>query len=138
MSYTLLRAQFVTQSFLADTSQAFVFHYQTGSSFVYVAVPITTTNNATDQVVNQQIITLSTSKDPYLAGLAAVTDTTLSSGIPLSIFNFLNTRDQGRFYHVKDNSTSTTLLIAKTRFIMPTALTNPTTVPFVTNVTNYY
>jgi len=52
MTYSLINAQFVTQTFVTGSPQAFVFQFSTGSASVYVAVPITTTNSS-DVVINQ-------------------------------------------------------------------------------------
>jgi hypothetical protein len=77
-----------------------------------VAVPFSDTlsSNLTLQTYE---LNLSKNTDPALSTLATTTNQiTTSTGIPLSAFNFLNSRDYGNFYHVADSSTTVTYLLS--------------------------
>jgi hypothetical protein len=46
LTYTLINGQIVTQTFLTGFTKAFLFQYTSGSSKVFVAVPIVDNNAA--------------------------------------------------------------------------------------------
>lgn len=105
-----------------------MFKYVSGSSTVFVAIPIID-NGATPTAEVQQTVSLSTVKDPPLQSLASYNSG--ATAITLSTFNFLNDITYGKFYSTMDKNTMTTLLVNKIHYKFTGTLTGVTGTLFV-------
>lgn len=105
-----------------------MFKYVSGSSTVFVAVPIID-NGATPSAEAQQTVSLSTVKDSPLQSLASYNSG--ATTIALSTFNFLNDITYGKFYSTMDKNTMTTLLVNKIHYKFTGTLTGVTGSLFV-------
>lgn len=105
-------------------STVVLFKFQTSDAMntVYVAVPITatapTSYPAYDYVVDT---TKADTTDSNLQTLSTLTAVAVTSNFALSVFNFLNLRDYGTFYHLTTADKMTTILINTRIFYIPSS-----------------